>query len=117
MFAPSTTGLVSRSRSNGTTRIPFFDRDLENFKRLHGDGAISVGVIITRGRSLHDNMRNHVRRFLEERQIQSLDDLAKWGYVPTSRQRKEIGARALRKISPVPFRDAVTYQFVSDKFG
>jgi hypothetical protein len=27
---------------------PFFDRDLENFKRLHADGAISLGVIITR---------------------------------------------------------------------
>lgn len=28
---------------------PFFDRDLENFKRLHADGAISAGIIITRG--------------------------------------------------------------------
>lgn len=27
---------------------PFFDRDLENFKRLHAEGAISVGVIIMR---------------------------------------------------------------------
>ena len=35
---------------------PFFDRDLENFKRLHADGAISVGVLVTRGRSLHENM-------------------------------------------------------------
>src|SRR6185437_15717359 len=24
---------------------PFFDRDLENFKRLHADGAISIGII------------------------------------------------------------------------
>ena len=31
---------------------PFFDRDLENFKRLHADGAISVGIIVTRGSSL-----------------------------------------------------------------
>ena len=35
---------------------PFFDRDLENYKRLHADGAISVGVIITRGTSLHKNV-------------------------------------------------------------
>jgi hypothetical protein len=27
---------------------PFYDRDLENFKRLHADGAISLGVIVTR---------------------------------------------------------------------
>src|SRR5262245_45532678 len=31
---------------------PFFDRDLENFKRLHADGAISLGIIITRGAGL-----------------------------------------------------------------
>ncbi|HSV23752.1 MAG TPA: BglII/BstYI family type II restriction endonuclease [Xanthobacteraceae bacterium] len=29
----------------------FFDRDLENFKRLHADGAISVGIIVMRGHS------------------------------------------------------------------
>ncbi|MGB6086294.1 MAG: BglII/BstYI family type II restriction endonuclease, partial [Parvibaculum sp.] len=35
---------------------PFFDRDLENFKRLHAEGAISVGVIVTRGSALQDRM-------------------------------------------------------------
>jgi hypothetical protein len=66
---------------------PFYDRDLENFKRLHADGAISVGIIVTRGKSLHENMRNLVRRFLDERQINQLDDLRQWGYDPTARQR------------------------------
>ncbi len=28
---------------------PFFDRDLDNFQRLHADGAISVGVVVSRG--------------------------------------------------------------------
>ncbi len=31
---------------------PFFDRDLESFKRLHAEGAISLGCIITRGLTL-----------------------------------------------------------------
>lgn len=31
---------------------PFFDRDLENFRKLHQIGFISVGVIITRGEDL-----------------------------------------------------------------
>lgn len=53
---------------------PFFDRDLENFKRLHADGAISAGVIVTRGRSLHQNMRAMVGRFVDERQIRNLSD-------------------------------------------
>src|SRR6266581_2745007 len=41
---------------------PFFDRDLENFKRLHAEGAISVGVIVTRGTSLQEKMPAFVRR-------------------------------------------------------
>ena len=96
---------------------PFYDRDLENFKRLHADGAISIGVIVTRGRSLHDNMRGLVRRFLDERQIQGFEDLRQWGYEPTSKQRKAIENRVLRKRNPVPFRDAFTDKFVADKFG
>ena len=33
---------------------PVLDRDLENFKRLHAEGAISLGVIVTRGASLQE---------------------------------------------------------------
>jgi hypothetical protein len=96
---------------------PFFDRDLENYKRLHADGAISVGVIVTRGKRLHDNMRNLVRRFLEEREIHSIDDMKQWGYEPTSRQRKAIDTRVNRLLNPIGFQEAFTSQFVSDKFG
>jgi hypothetical protein len=96
---------------------PFYDRDLENFKRLHADGAISAGIIVTRGRSLHDNMRALVLRFLEERQIQRVEDLAQWGYLPTARQRAAIEKRTERKMNPLPFRNAFTDAFVSDKFG
>lgn len=93
---------------------PFFDRDLENFKRLHADGAISIGMIITRGRSLHDNMRNLVRRFLHERRIDSIEQMTEWGYNPTNRQRKAIERRADRTGD---FREAFADIFVGDKFG
>jgi hypothetical protein len=96
---------------------PFYDRDLENFKRLHADGAISVGVIVTRGRSLHDNMRNLVGRFLEERQIQRIEDLKQWRYEPTSRQREAIESRMKRKKHPLTFRESFVDGFVADKFG
>src|SRR6267378_3042344 len=96
---------------------PFFDRDLENFKRLHADGAISVGVVVTRGRSLHANMRPLVRRFVDERQIQAFGDLKPWGYEPTSKQRRTIETRISRKKNPLTFRDAFVDKFVSDKFG
>ena len=67
---------------------PFFDRDLENFKRLHAEGAISVGAIITRGSSLQGNMRAMMLRFAEDNQIQTFDDLERFGYDPTRRQKK-----------------------------
>ena len=90
---------------------PFFDRDLENFKRLHADGAISVGVIVTRGKSLHDNMRGIVRRFLDDQKIENFDDLARWGVTPTPRQRKAVAK------NPATFRDAFAASFTADKFG
>ncbi len=96
---------------------PFYDRDLENFKRLHAEGAISVGVIVTRGKSLHDSMRALVHRFLEERGIHDFADLRQWGYDPTTRQRAAGDRRTSRAKNAVSFRDAFTDTFVADKFG
>ena len=96
---------------------PFFDRDLENFKRLHADGAISIGIIVTRGKSMQDKMRTMVRRFLDERQIGHFDDLAQWHYSPTAKQREAINKRVTRPQNPLTFREALTDKFVSDKFG
>ena len=96
---------------------PFFDRDLENFKRLHADGAISVGIIVTRGRSLHQNMRDLVGRFADERQIRDLSELERWGYSPTRRQRAAIEQRMTRSTAANPLRDAFVSVFVADKFG
>ena len=96
---------------------PFFDRDLENFKRLHADGAISVGIIVTRGRSLQEQMRSLVGRFIDARQIHSFDELVAWGYEPTAKQRRAIETRINRRKNPLTFRDAFVDKFVSDKFG
>lgn len=96
---------------------PFYDRDLENFKRLHAEGAISVGIIVTRGKSLHDNMLDLVLRFFDERQIQDFEDLLEWGYDPTTKQRKAILKRVERDKNPLTFRQAFAEKFVADKFG
>ena len=96
---------------------PFFDRDLENFKRLHAEGAISVGVLITRGSSLQDALRDAVRRFTRDRKIDSFDDLAANGYVPTPKQRANVLKRVQRTKEPVAFAEAWTDNFVSNKFG
>jgi hypothetical protein len=93
---------------------PFFDRDLESFKRLHAEGAVSVGGIITRGESLQREMRNLLRRFADEHQITDLAQLDPFGYSPTRRQRTMIADRAQRTGD---FRQAWVDAFVSDKFG
>jgi len=96
---------------------PFYDRDLENYKRLHADGAISVGVIVTRGKSLHENMRALVRRFVDQRSLEKVDDLREWGYDPTSKQRNAINKQVTRTRDPLSFQEAFTNKFVADKFG
>jgi hypothetical protein len=94
---------------------PFFDRDLENFKRLHAEGAISVGVIVTRGESMQDQMRSLVRRFAEERQLRSIDDVAALGLNPTRRQRQDYARRA--QAEGVTFAEAWSAGFTQDKYG
>jgi hypothetical protein len=96
---------------------PSFDRDLENFKRLHSEGGISVGVIITRGTSLQDNLLNFVRDWVEEKQIDNFERLSELGISQTTRQKREVLKRVERIRNPIPFRDAWAGQFVSDKFG
>lgn len=96
---------------------PFYDRDLENFKRLHAEGAISVGVIVTRGKSLQDSLWPTVHRFAIERGITSIDKLTDNGIVPTPKQRANILRRTNRDKDPVAFADAWTDNFVSNKFG
>lgn len=96
---------------------PFFDRDLENFKRLHAEGAISVGIIITRGLSLQESMWDAVNRFARDRNIQNYDDLEASGYTPTFKQKANVLKRVDRKKDPIPFQSAWTDNFVANKYG
>jgi hypothetical protein len=96
---------------------PFFDRDLENFKRLHAEGAISVGVIITRGSTLQNQLRSLVLRFAEERGIDGFDALVSLGLEPTRRQRQAVTTRVSRQRDALPFAQAWSSHFVADKFG
>ncbi len=92
---------------------PFFDRDLENFKRLHADGVISIGAIITRGQSLHEGMRDLIEEFALANGINNLEQVREY-YNPTERQKKLIQQAALSKGS---FEKGWAHIFVSDKFG
>jgi len=92
---------------------PFYDRDLENFKRLHADGVISIGAIITRGTSLHEGMRELIETFARKNGIDNIKKLSAY-YAPTGRQQEKIDSAAKSRGS---FEQGWAHAFVSDKFG
>lgn len=92
---------------------PFFDRDLENFKRLHAEGIISIGAIITRGTSLHEGLRDLIEEFARQEGIDSIGKLSRF-YTPTPRQIDMIRRNTKSKGS---FEKGWANAFVSDKFG
>lgn len=94
---------------------PFFDRDLENFNRLHADGAISIGVIITRGETFQDGIEERIRHFASARHISSFADLEEFGVDPTRRQRNAIERYINR--NACTFSEAWAFCFTRDKFG
>lgn len=94
---------------------PFFDRDLENFKRLHADGAISVGVIVTRGSSMQDHLKQLVYRFAIEKQLKSNEAVEAFGLTRTNRQKTSVEKRV--KAAGCSFEEAWSTLFIADKFG
>jgi hypothetical protein len=96
---------------------PFFDRDLENFKRLHVEGAISVGIVVTRGSRLHEKMWEFVMNFARAENIGGFPDLERLDIRPTRRQKREIEDRVGRTRNPIDFATAWVDIFVSDKYG
>lgn len=94
---------------------PFFDRDLENFQRLHALSAISVGIIVTRGRSMQDTMLDRVSAWLRNNGLNSEEDLERLGLAGrTPAQRRAVAQQVARG---VPFVEAFARKFTSDKFG
>ena len=94
---------------------PFFDRDLENFKRLHAEGVISLGAIVTRGSQLQGELRAMIRAWAEREGILSFDDLKARGFKrPTERQEEIVRLRLERQ---EPFAAAWSAMFFQDKYG
>ena len=92
---------------------PFFDRDLENFQRLHADGAISVGIVVTRGKSLQADMRSILEACARANQLESTDDFGRLGIKePTANQR----AKLSRALDDSGFAEA-TAAVLATKYG
>ena len=54
---------------------PFYDRDLENFRKLHSINSIAIGIIITRGASLQDYFSTIYTEFLNSHFPFTISDL------------------------------------------
>ena len=92
---------------------PFFDRDLENFQRLHADSAISVGIVVTRGRSLQDGMRSILTDCAVANRLESVRDFDRLGIKePTANQR----ARLQRLTDNASFAEAAA-SMLATKYG
>lgn len=94
---------------------PFFDRDLENFNRLHSDGAISAGMIVTRGATFQNGIQKLLLDWANKNAIKSFSDLEKFGISPTRRQRDETMLITERR--GLSFSEGWAQFFTSDKFG
>lgn len=113
--------------SNGTLALeiewnnkdPFFDRDLENFSRLHADNVIALGVIITRGLSMQQNFKRIVTEYAYRHSIKSIDSLDEhlrgMDRVLTPRQRKNLCTAIERTADG--FEQTWADLFVRDKYG
>jgi hypothetical protein len=94
---------------------PFFDRDLENFKRLHAEGVFSVGVIVTRGTSFQADIRGLVHAFAASRGIAGFEGFQGLNYRPTPRFQDDVKRRVAR--GDRTFIDVWSDMFCSDKYG
>ena len=94
---------------------PFFDRDLDTFRRLHAQGALSVGIVVTRGESLQVGLVQAIQAYLASRV----------GDGPMSGEADLRGARTGRQnvnlakllASGRPYSEAAAMDLVRDKFG
>lgn len=94
---------------------PFFDRDLENFQRLHALSAISLGIVVTRGASMQDAFLPRITAWMTQQGLQSEDDLDRLGIgARTAAQRRAVADQVARGAG---FAEAFAHKFTSDKFG
>jgi len=87
-FPKGSIGLEIEWNSKDTS----YDRDLENFKKWHQIGEMSLGIIITRGTSLHSECLHVYERFLDT--LQPFD-------FPTVSSRLKLSDAAKEEIEPL----------------
>ena len=97
-------------------KAEFYDRDLENFKRLHQEGIFSVAILVTRGRSFQNSIEKLISDFIDLHNVTSFVDLEKFaGYDPSRKFRATIEALIMER--GLPFREVWLRRFVVSKYA
>jgi len=93
---------------------PFFDRDLENFRKLHQLGELTLGIIITRGATLQEELLNVFHRFLSSIYPFDIEKLLE--YISLSRKDQEIINKLLEEPKEKAL-DNVAKKIYTSKYG
>ena len=94
-----------------------FIRDLSTFSRLYIDGVISIGIIVTRGKELHEGMEKRINEFANTKKLKNIGDLDKISpkYNITKSQKTEIEKKLVSKSASLA--EAWAKVFVNNKYG
>lgn len=93
---------------------PFYDRDLENFRKLHQIGELSLGIIITRGESLQKELYYVFKRFLYKIYPFDMETLLKYISLSDGAKRKISDAIKLNEDDAITKIASIIY---ASKYG
>lgn len=93
---------------------PFYDRDLENFRKIHQIGELSLGIIVTRGASLQAELLNVFERALKR--LEPFDRFNVIQLVRSSDNAKEVLDKLLKLPKDQAIK-AIAKEIYNSKFG
>jgi hypothetical protein len=93
---------------------PFYDRDLENFRKIHQIGELSLGVIVTRGFSLQKELLFVIERFISS--VEPFDLPTLLASLSLSDKAKDVFERLI-KLPRDKANKAIAKEIYNSKFG
>ena len=93
---------------------PFFDRDLENFRKLHQVGELALSIIITRGQSLQEELIEVYKRRLINSYPFSIDELSDYFILS---QKAKIRISKMVKLDKNESIKAIARDLCASKYG
>jgi hypothetical protein len=96
---------------------PFYDRDLENFRKLHNIGAISIAIIITRGESLQKELHQTFNEYCSSLKPFDIEKLGDHLEIDITRKQKLAISNSIQKNSDSSPSEIAAKKLFQDKYG